>query len=324
MTRPRLSQLLRSSFAAAGDTATATSEGQQTAPAAAAHGSAAPGGVPAASSLGQETPPGASGMAKTGVMRKVPANLKKDFLKAAGEYALRDDWSCAVSPPRLNDSLPGFRYGASMPTRPELLMLPCPCAGGSWAAPKDYVDSSLSAAGGWKPRRAEPPTERSSEEASFSYMPPEQREDQSRGFLSMLTKHFSKKPEVGTEPYAADYRCARGFKKDPFLSAGKRWWYQPDYAVVPVATPCPCALGVFTGLQGAPGAARMMPTPAKSADAFGLHGDWSIPDWQNGRSTMLSGFPQLPAVYVAPAMALRQRALHEELDVGTCPGAAFL
>ncbi|CAE7679300.1 unnamed protein product, partial [Symbiodinium pilosum] len=44
-----------------------------------------------------------------------------------------------------------------------------------------------------------------------------------------------------------------GFKKSsgPLgeMVPGKRWWNMPDHSEVAIATPCPCMLGAYTGLQ---------------------------------------------------------------------------
>eukprot|EP00439_Symbiodinium_sp_Y106_P081941 s323_g21.t1 len=59
-----------------------------------------------------------------------------------------------------------------------------------------------------------------------------------------------------SEPYSADYGCAKGFMKSngPLgdMKPGKRWWNMPDHSEVAVATPCPCMLGYTVGVPKVP------------------------------------------------------------------------
>lgn len=118
--------------------------------------------------------------------------------------------------------------------------------------------------------------------------PPTRDALERRGLGTAIFAMFGGAKEIGTEFYAPDYRCARGYKKKPLLLPGKRWWYKPAYGVIPVATPCPCALGPWTGLQAG---SERKPPKHYVADEFGAHWDIHVPRWQRLRGTMLADGP---------------------------------
>jgi hypothetical protein len=90
----------------------------------------------------------------------VPPGIDREqFVRDAAKYALLSDWSCVRGPPSGNQLLPGLRYGASLEIRPELVLLPCPCAGGTRAPPQANDEGALGAGGlwtAWMPRTAKP------------------------------------------------------------------------------------------------------------------------------------------------------------------------
>eukprot|EP00930_Biecheleria_cincta_P087204 TRINITY_DN76454_c0_g1_i1.p1 TRINITY_DN76454_c0_g1~~TRINITY_DN76454_c0_g1_i1.p1 ORF type:complete len:302 (+),score=32.53 TRINITY_DN76454_c0_g1_i1:69-974(+) len=193
----------------------------------------------------------------------------------ASRDALVDDWSCARGPPKNNpDALPGLRYGASREIRPRLVILPCPCAGGQWNKPWSDSGGVLEPSGlwaNWKTpdletdhQTASSSTSSSSSAGLPSSSPSssdvgskQNEEATSFGMLTNAIKSVISDGDVrpGSEPYSADYSCAQGIQKPslpPFMSEiypGKRWSFQPDHSTLVVATPCPCALGSYTGLQ---------------------------------------------------------------------------
>eukprot|EP00747_Dinoflagellata_sp_TGD_P068463 gnl/TRDRNA2_/TRDRNA2_155722_c0_seq2.p1 gnl/TRDRNA2_/TRDRNA2_155722_c0~~gnl/TRDRNA2_/TRDRNA2_155722_c0_seq2.p1 ORF type:complete len:138 (+),score=10.89 gnl/TRDRNA2_/TRDRNA2_155722_c0_seq2:107-520(+) len=107
----------------------------------------------------------------------------------------------------------------------------------------------------------------------------------------------------GSEPYSADYGCIRGPEKGVVsqitggLEPGLRWRHpQTKWADVPVVTPCPCALGVYTGLQGAQAA----------------EGSSEMPAWQQGANSMLLGSAGPWAVLGSLALTQRWHAATDE------------
>lgn len=72
-----------------------------------------------------------------------------EVLNAAKQDALEDDWACMKEPPWSNDGLPGVRYGASIEIRPLTVVLPCPCAGGTWNPPHEDDGGRLDWTGLW-------------------------------------------------------------------------------------------------------------------------------------------------------------------------------
>ncbi|CAJ1451497.1 unnamed protein product [Effrenium voratum] len=73
---------------------------------------------------------------------EIPPQInKQEFFAEVEKKTMKDDYSCAAGPPKMNDEeLPGLRYGASLEIRPKLLVLPCPCPGGVFN--KAWRDSS--------------------------------------------------------------------------------------------------------------------------------------------------------------------------------------
>merc|ERR1712232_291324 len=93
-------------------------------------------------------------------------------MKAAEAEALKADWSCVGAAPMSNKAIPGMRYGASMPTRPQMVMLPCPCAGGDWTKPTQVGDATLDNDGLWTARRGLTPNVQVGAEKGFGFVPP--------------------------------------------------------------------------------------------------------------------------------------------------------
>eukprot|EP00933_Yihiella_yeosuensis_P071930 TRINITY_DN80181_c0_g1_i1.p1 TRINITY_DN80181_c0_g1~~TRINITY_DN80181_c0_g1_i1.p1 ORF type:complete len:294 (+),score=61.82 TRINITY_DN80181_c0_g1_i1:57-938(+) len=217
---------------------------------------------------------------------------KQQLFDDAAKYALKDDWTCARGPPEMNGSLPGLRYGASLEIRPQLIVLPCPCAGGRWAKPQVDISGVQGSNGLWAAWPSQhdivaaqnigkaasdsdtvtaesgaAATDSSSAATNFFGIVKNILKGQAKGLLG------SDVDKPGSEPYAADYGCAKGISKDwkGKLLPGKRWWNMPRHGTVVVTTPCPCALGPWTGLQAESQDLKL----SASADMAK-----SVPDWQ--------------------------------------------
>mmetsp|Transcript_25922 Transcript_25922/g.56290 ORF Transcript_25922/g.56290 Transcript_25922/m.56290 type:complete len:364 (+) Transcript_25922:210-1301(+) len=221
------------------------------------------------------------------------------FMDDSKEYALRPDWSCVRGPPKLNPDGPGMRYGASMEMRPQLLILPCPCAGGTRNASQVNLEGAFDGSNGlwssWSPRVPSVETAANSSlegetKESASDLPKMQVQSAS-SFLASILRHqrvdstafagysassAAKKAlgrplpyHPGGEPYAADYRCGDHIKKNGSAwTPGARWWNTPAYGTVVVATPCPCAWGPYTGLNNGGSKASSIPSPNPAAQAL--------------------------------------------------------
>lgn len=206
-----------------------------------------------------------------------------DGMKEMADYALRDDWSCVKGQPFMKwGKVPGLRYGASMPTRPQMVVVPCPCAGGEWSQPRKYSDAELLPDGSWKSMRSLGVVGRRDygKSKGFAAELPLHEDEGAHNELSparALARLASAPPQIGSEPYAQDFRCARDASPIHGVGAGKRWWYMPEYGVVQVATPCPCALGSGTRLLLA---GRHVRPEAAVDDEWGVHEDTHVPSWQ--------------------------------------------
>lgn len=199
----------------------------------------------------------------------IPAGVnREEFLNEVAKHTMRDDWSCAVGPPKMNDEdLPGLRYGASLEIRPKLLVLPCPCPGGAFN--KAWRDSggSLQPSGLWA-QWPKPDEETSMPPAAPNAQTPSAGSGNSPGDWQPLSFNalgsamkgaMANSPLAGGmyhaagEPYSADYGCLKGFKMSsgPMggMQPGKRWWNMPDHTEFAVATPCPSMLGAYSDLQ---------------------------------------------------------------------------
>ncbi|CAK0906509.1 unnamed protein product, partial [Prorocentrum cordatum] len=93
----------------------------------------------------------------------------------------------------------------------------------------------------------------------------------------------------GSEPYAMDYGCAKGPVSKAFdgIQPGKRWWNSPKYGTVIVTTPCPCALGAWTGMQTGP-QARPPASHAEDRTFESPDKAQEVPAWQQPQSMSLS------------------------------------
>jgi len=214
-----------------------------------------------------------------------PGVDRQEFLDEVAKHTMRDDWSCAAGPPKMNDEdLPGLRYGASLEIRPKLLVLPCPCPGGAFN--KAWKDSggSLQPSGLWAQWPKPDEEHQSLPELFPTAQQPSGSVSTSGSIGSMGSMGSMSKPtdvlkspmsfnalggamkgamansplagglyHPGGEPYSADYGCLKGFKmsSNPMggMLPGKRWWNLPDHTEIAVATPCPCMLGAYTDLQ---------------------------------------------------------------------------
>jgi hypothetical protein len=123
----------------------------------------------------------------------------------------------------------------------------------------------------------------------------------------------------GSEPYAMDYGCVKGpvLKRLEGMQPGKRWWNSPKYGTVIVTTPCPCALGAWTGMQAGP---QVKPPALLAKDPLVDNPDKAqeVPSWQLPQSTSLSSLaPASPeaASALAPGAALCRAG------AGRCGGA---
>lgn len=197
--------------------------------------------------------------------------------QAMRDFAWKPDWQCMRSAPA-HSNLPGTRYGASMEVQPLLWDLPCPCAGGTWSRPRDFNDSALDSGGLWSFRRRIGGVQTGTSTPISARLAEKHPND----LINWNSAHH----HVGTEPYSADFRCAEGYtcksgvaftKICTQLAPGRRWYDAPPYAEQVTATPCPCALGIWTGLQaGGPAKASAIGSPATSGTAAAD----SIPEWQ--------------------------------------------
>merc|ERR1711924_412701 len=76
---------------------------------------------------------------------------------------------------------------------------------------------------------------------------------------------------------------------------------KPEYGIIPVVTPCPCALGAWSNMQ----VGKQSKEPKHyTADEFGTHWDIHVPHWQKIRSRMLAEGPSGPEGSVAKAFFL--------------------
>lgn len=285
-----------------------------------------------------------------GPMPKIPAKIDKSALfDAAGNYALKDDWSCMKGPPTMNPALPGLRYGASIEIRPQLVVLPCPCAGGVRSKPIVDDGGVLGSSGLWASWKM-PPGAADSAIVSSSAPSKEQAKAATTNFTSsiagnaMETLGLSPPYYSGSEPYAADYGCFRGVHKRGLSSkllAGSRLWDTPRWATVVVPTPCPCALGAYTGLQGpenkletpmpsmkdSPVNSTLENPPADTGVGDDLQTDITIPNfvetpsWQQDSSMMMGDVG--PAAPLIASLMAHWRARHEEA-MRKCAVACFL
>jgi len=224
---------------------------------------------------------------------------KEQFYDAVADHALKDDWSCVAGPADGSSSLPGLRYGASVEIKPKLFVLPCPCAGGKWGvSPMNQslvldTDESvrfvhpgdIAQPAGHPQTHADNASQASDDELSAFSRKPRGKTTSFNlkliGGRAMKQLSIRQPYQPGTEPYVADYGCAKGLHRD-FLSQtllpGKRWFDTPDSAIIVVPTPCPCDLGIWTGLQSGPDMQKEATPPT------------SVPEWQEMAPPMLSGF----------------------------------
>mmetsp|Transcript_1236 Transcript_1236/g.2819 ORF Transcript_1236/g.2819 Transcript_1236/m.2819 type:complete len:336 (-) Transcript_1236:37-1044(-) len=196
-------------------------------------------------------------------------------------------------PKLMGDELPGLRYGASLEIRPKLLVLPCPCPGGYFNKAWRDSSGSLQPSGLWAkwpkpevedvhtslpplfhdgsgspsgadsqvtPQQASSPHDASKSDSSFTSNSHDDKTPLSFNAMGVdIAGRLATAAGIGglyhpaSEPYSADYGCAKGFMKSngPLgdMKPGKRWWNMPDHSEVAVATPCPCMLGPYTNLQ---------------------------------------------------------------------------
>jgi len=252
---------------------------------------------------------------------EAPKNAGKlnmdEVMGAAMKDALEEDPTCVKGPSMINPNLPGIRYGVSTEMRPLSVVLPCPCAGGQWTPPyKDDV-AQRGADGMWgtSPRPgsamagmrppilshlwtgAVPEKSQSNVEQEMSGRPTEKAMATSLLVGSVAGSMGLPAPyKPGTEPYSVDFGCAYGLRRRPTgqLDPGYRWTraaggsgpWQP----IIVATPCPCAMGVFTSLED-PKIDPLSPTSPPLHNELQGNGFGSLPPWQmDGGSTLMGGF----------------------------------
>ncbi|CAK9047349.1 unnamed protein product [Durusdinium trenchii] len=282
-------------------------------------------------------------------MPTIPPGIdRQEFLKEVAKHTMRDDWSCAAGPPKMNDEeMPGLRYGASLEIRPKLLVLPCPCPGGSFNKAWRDSSGSLQPSGLW----ARWPKADAEEHGLPALFPTndglqatggspshESGESQPYSFNALggaLKGAVASSVGVGGmyhpggEPYSADYGCLKGFKMSdgPMggMQPGKRWWNMPDHTEVAIATPCPCMLGTFDGdlqpkvatkLQEALSAERGPPSDAwdhSIDDRYSL-GVPKVPAWQT--SSNLGWMAVLLATLVGRSQSLLGRERNQAVLKG--------
>lgn len=275
------------------------------------------------------------GAAAAGIPKGVD---KEEVLNAAARYALKDDTSCVRGPPKLNPALPGLRYGASLELRPQLLILPCPCAGGVRTPAVSTDEGALESNGLWATAWV-PPVAGGSTGAvaqpgapsSEAGAPAEPEPEAATSFMfkaigRALKGRLGGTPPyyAGSEPYSADYGCARGYRGGGLsrpLEPGKRWWDTPRWAPLVIATPCPCALSTWAGLQGPSGGdspiGSLQGTPADDSLA-------PLPQWQEEASPLLASASPVMASLAAGAPAPLSRRTRKARSARHSWSAAFL
>jgi len=209
----------------------------------------------------------------------------RTMLALASKKMLRDDWSCVRGPPDAAPQLPGVRYGASLPMKPVLVTLPCPCAGGVAGDGVSVTENVWSVLANSLSRLSGTHTQADTASTADPYA--------ESSPLSALASGVMERSRAGTEPYAADYGCASG-QSQPLGDGpkpGLRWRsHLPADARLPVlvATPCPCWLEALTG--------RAAPEPDVGSGEKDV-----TPQWQaaGGGSMMLSSMPDAVTAVLA-------------------------
>eukprot|EP00931_Biecheleriopsis_adriatica_P091098 TRINITY_DN64999_c0_g1_i1.p1 TRINITY_DN64999_c0_g1~~TRINITY_DN64999_c0_g1_i1.p1 ORF type:complete len:316 (+),score=58.70 TRINITY_DN64999_c0_g1_i1:136-1083(+) len=230
--------------------------------------------------------------ATVATMPKIPKGVDKDELfDAVKKYVLKEDSSCVKGPPETNDqNLPGLRYGASLEMRPKLLVAPCPCPGGVFNKAWKDASGELQPGGLWAtwPSPKFEDASKAQQELEANSFPSKETPSNFGligGALGGMAKDLlGETYHPGSEPYSADFGCAKGMTKGlgPLgdVDPGKRWWNAPDHVILPLETPCPCALGMYTGLQDGVqkniGKALTPASGAKGDDSWG-NGDLLAP-----------------------------------------------